>query len=241
MEATRARCHGMTVFPPELPAHLDQPAIISTHDWQAFRNLTYMENHWQRGGWTPGRRSYHWMLSFHQAEDIQRLAERCQTQLPPSGLDLVPLDALHVTLGRIAFTDEIPKETALAIADVAVPRCQSLVPLMLTIGPLAGSQGAIRFSVAPWSPLLTLHRELVAATHAVIGDQCVMDTSQFRPHLSIAYANAEVPIASLVPVLERLRELPPVTTVVPSVALVELRREGLKYVYDIMEELGIAM
>jgi 2'-5' RNA ligase len=239
MEATRARCHGMTVFPPEPPTHLDQPAIISAHDWQAFRNLTHMENHWQRDGWTPGRRSYHWMLSFHDAEEIQRLAERCQAQLPPSGLDLVPLDALHVTLERIAFTDEIPKKTALAIADVARPRCQSLVPLMLTIGPLAGSQGAIRFSVAPWSLLLDLHRELAVATQAVIGDQCIMDTSQFRPHLSIAYANTEVPIASLVPVLERLRELQPVTTVVPSVALVELRREGRKYVYEIIEEVRI--
>lgn len=230
----------VTTFPPDPPRDLDDPAIIRAHDWHAFRQLSRMESHWDRPGWKAGRRSYHWILSFHDANDVQDLAKQCQTQLPPSDLDLVPPDALHVTVGRIGFTDELTRAVADATGRAAIPRCQELAPLALAIGPLAGSGGAIRFSITPWAPLLTLHSQLGAATQAVIGQRSVMHTSQFRPHLSIAYANTTVPIASLRPALDRLRLLPPVSVTVPSVVLVELRREDRAYRYEVVAEVPLA-
>jgi 2'-5' RNA ligase len=232
MEAARSRGNRVSVFPPDLPVKLDDPDAIRAHDWQAFRELTSMENHWQRPGWTPGRRSYHWMLSFHDANNVQRLAKQCQAPLSSEVFDLVPLDALHLTIGRVGFTDEVAKSTALAVAAEAGPYCRKLTPFELVVGPLAGSTGAIRFSLAPWSPLAALHRQLTTVTRAVLGEQCVMNTSHFRPHLSIAYANTTVPVTSLLSILEQLRTFPIATATVVSVVLVELRREGNAYVYD---------
>lgn len=209
------------------------------HDWQAFQRLSSMENHWQRRDWTPGRRSYHWMLSFDGAYDVQRLVKQCQMQLPPAVLDPVPLGALHLTLGRVGFTDELARTAALTVAGESVLHCRELTSFPLTIGPLVGSKGALRFSVAPWSPLLLLHRQLTTATRAVLGEQCVMDTSRFRPHLSIAYANTPVPVASLLPILEQLRTLPTVTVTVPAVVLVELRREKRTYRYEKVDRITL--
>ncbi|SFB59096.1 2'-5' RNA ligase [Amycolatopsis marina] len=218
----------MSVFPAELPASLDDPEVIREHDWEAFCQLTYMENHWDRPGWTPGRRSYHWMLTFDGADDVQQLAKRCQAQLPATKLDPVPLDALHLTIGRIGFTDEVTKTSVRAIAKEA-ERSLDLEPFVLGVGPLAGSSGAARFSVTPWSPLLDLHRQLTAATRTVLGERCSMETSKFRPHLSIAYANDRLPVSDLLPLYEELRTLPPITMSAWSAVLIEMRRDGHTY------------
>jgi 2'-5' RNA ligase len=222
----------VSAFPADLPPDLDDPTTIRRHDWVAFRGLAVMENHWERPGWTPGRRSYHWMLSFHDCDEVQRLAKQCQAQLALAALDLVPLDALHLTIGRIGFTDEVTTTAVRDIVGQASRRCRELAPFELVIGPVAGSAGAIRFSVAPWSPLLKLHRQLADATRAVLGERSAMDTASFRPHLSIAYANTAQPIPALLPRLDSLRALPTTTVTVASAVLVELRREGRAYRYE---------
>ena len=63
-------------------------------DWHRFQQLDHLSNHWQRPGWAKGRYSYHWLLTFGHASDLQTLAARCQElfrNLPH--FDLVPLDA----------------------------------------------------------------------------------------------------------------------------------------------------
>ncbi|MGH3623368.1 MAG: 2'-5' RNA ligase family protein [Sciscionella sp.] len=222
----------MSAFPADLPPDLDDPTAIQQHDWAAFRSLGYLENHWDRPGWTPGRRSYHWMLSFHDSDEVQHLAQQCQAQLAFPALDLVPLDAVHLTLGRIGFTDDVDSTAVHEVVSAATWRCQQLAAFDLVIGPVAGSSGAIRFSVAPWSPLMALHRALSGAAQAVLGQRSAMDTASFRPHLSIAYANTTQPIPPLLPRLNSLRTLPTTTVTIASTLLVELRREGRAYRYQ---------
>jgi 2'-5' RNA ligase len=230
----------VTAFPADPPALLDDAATIQAHDWQAYRHLHQMETHWNRPGWTNGRRSYHWILSFRDVENVRQLAEQCQMQLQRPELDVVPPDTLHVTLGRLGFTDEMARTEVHATADEASAACSLLAPFSLTIGPLTGSTGAVRFSVSPWSQLMELHRELTKATRAIRGARCVMETSQFRPHLSIAYANTTVPMASLLSCVEQLRTLPTENAVVSSVQLVELRREDRTYRFELLQSLRLA-
>lgn len=232
MGQVHASVTGVSAFPATVPDSLDDASTIQEHDWLAFRGVEAMENHWERPGWSLGRRSYHWMLSFHEAPGVRKLAAECQARLRDPSFDHVPLDALHVTLGRVAFTDEIDGATAYAAAENATEPCARLCPFDLTIGPLAGSGGALRFSVAPWIPLLALHQVLAAATRRVLGGRAVMDTAAFRPHLSIAYANATVPVSSLLPVLADLRQLETTSAVVHAVELVELRRDGRTYRFE---------
>jgi 2'-5' RNA ligase len=220
-----------------LPDDLDDPAVIRAHDWQAFRALTRTTNHWNRPGWTDGRRSYHWLVDCSPFEPLRQLAAQCQAPFDDSVFDLAPHDSLHLTLGRVGFTDEITRDTALMVANEATPGCAALSPFRLEVGPLAGSPGALRFTVTPWTPLLAVYDQLAAATRAVLGARAVMDRRSFRPHLSIAYANTDGPVTALLPVAERLRELPAVAIIVESVMLVELRREGRTYRYDRIGEL----
>ncbi|WP_051579707.1 hypothetical protein [Pseudonocardia acaciae] len=99
--------------------------------------------------------------------------------------------------------------------------------------------GAVRFSLYPWTELVELHRFLTNATRAVRGDHCPMDTRQFRPHLSIAYANTTVPIMSILPRIEQLRTLPTEASSITSVELVELRREERAYRFDVLDSLQL--
>jgi hypothetical protein len=218
-------------FPSELPADLDDPSSIRAHDWQAFASLGQMEDHWARPDWTPGTRAYYWMLAF-DGHDLIQLAEQCQARIASPAFDPVPLDALHTTVGRIGFTDQVTLEVVHQVAAVAELQCADLEPFAMEVGPLAGSRSALRFSVSSWSSLLAMHHGLTEATTQVLGSQAVMDTRYFRPHLSIAYANTGVPLASLRGTVQGLRKLPPVTVPVPGVSLVELRRDGQSYRFD---------
>ncbi|WP_436499616.1 2'-5' RNA ligase family protein [Actinokineospora sp. HUAS TT18] len=229
----------MTAFPADLPADLDDAEIIRAHDWQAFQNAGQMNNHWDRPGWLPGRRSYHWMLTFPDADEIQQLAKQCQTALDRPAFDLVPLDALHLTLGRVAFTDEIEPAAVTKIVDIARERCEGLQAFHLDVGPLAGSRGALRFTVSPWTQVLQLHEALSLATRGALDAPTLMDTSYFRPHLSIAYANTTVPIADALLLVTPLRAVPIVSTVVGKATLVELRREDGCYRYESLAEVSL--
>ncbi|WP_161784518.1 hypothetical protein [Actinokineospora spheciospongiae] len=145
-------------FPVDPPPSLNDPDIIRAHDWQAFIQLDSMENHWSRPDWPEGRRSFHWMLSFHSDTVAQELAGQCQAKLARPELDLVPLDALHITIGRVAFIDKLSRRVIRQLIDAASEQCATLTAFDLSLIPLTGSRGALRFSVAPWSPLLRLHQ-----------------------------------------------------------------------------------
>ncbi len=114
-------------------------------DWHRFRQLSQLGNHWERPGWSDGRRSYHWLLTFEYPSALHTLAAQCQEpfhDIPQ--FDLVPLDTLHLTIQRVAFTDELSAASLEAAVTVVSERCQHVVPFGLRIGWLAGSAGAIR-------------------------------------------------------------------------------------------------
>ena len=83
------------------------------------------------------------------------MAAECQSTLNLPYLDPVPLDGLHLTVQRLAFEAEV----APSQVDATVSRARQLLSTMegfeLSIGPLAGSRGAVRFSVSPWAPSRT--------------------------------------------------------------------------------------
>ncbi|MBB5958895.1 hypothetical protein FHS29_005504 [Saccharothrix tamanrassetensis] len=147
----------MTAFPSRLPDDLDDVDVIRSHDWKSFFSLDRMQNHWVRPEWPSGRRAYYWMLPFDGTELVQ-LAKQCQARLEHQRFDLVPLDALHLTVGRVGFVNQVAAEVAATAANAARKRCLRLSPFKVEIGPLARSRGALRFSVSPWSALFPCTR-----------------------------------------------------------------------------------
>ncbi|MGW3728885.1 2'-5' RNA ligase family protein [Streptomyces sp. NPDC000851] len=223
-------------FPAEPPVDLDNLACIAAHDWAAFSALPEMTDHWSRPGWFDGARAYYWMLTFPDASALTDLALRCQEVLAPLGLDLIPEDGLHITLARVGGRDVVTRGRL----DVLARTAARLLPSAFTLRavPLAGSRGAVRFSVGPWRPLVRLHAALLQAGRAE-GLTPPKPTAHFRPHLSVAYNNRRRDARPVVDAVASLRSLPAVDVEVADVQLVELRRDGVTYRWDVLESLPL--
>ncbi|MEU0559401.1 2'-5' RNA ligase family protein [Dactylosporangium sp. NPDC006015] len=205
-------------------------------DWDRFSSLTTMQNHWDRPAWTPGRQAYYWYLTWDSAP-LRSLAEQCQSRLQLPYLDPVPLDALHLTMAKLAWEDQITPAEVKETVGRATDLCTSLRPFTLTAGPLAGSPGAVRLTVTPWEPVLELNRQLVAAGSA----SCLNDEAAFRPHIGVAYCNSNESAKSLIARVEPLRGLPTVSVTTMSAELVLLRREGSTYRWSTCASVPLGM
>jgi 2'-5' RNA ligase len=143
-----------------------------------------------------------------------------------------------LTVQRIGWADEISASELTAVGEAAAGRCSRLSPLKLTVGPLAGSPGAVRFSVLPWEPVFKLRRELLDANNSVLAT--CEKPREFRPHIGIAYCNKPVPTAPLHATVEPLRALPAVDVNVHQVDLVLLSRDGRTYAYSKVRSLPLS-
>lgn len=208
----------------------------AAEDWRRYAQLEQLVNHWDRPGWTPGRRSYHWLISLDDS-GLRELAARCQAQLADfDQLDPVPLSSLHITLRRAGFTDEISRDDALAIAKAAERRCRSIAPFILDIGPLAGSVGAVRFSAGPHKPVLQVRDCVRNAVTRVRGpDESASErTAPFVPHVSIAYCHEPTVAKPVIERVARLRALGAVTVPVSAAQLVKMWREDREYRWEVI-------
>ena len=175
------------------PGQVATVADSVERDWQEFQRLGHMGNHWDRPGWAPGRRAYYWYITFDDTPQLEALAAECQAKLNLPYLDPVPLDRLHLTVQRLAFADEVTTSQVDAAVGCARQLLNTTEAFDLTIGPLAGSRGAVRFSVSPWAPIEGLRRDLREAISSSTEIQLSRSESDFRPHVGIAYCNARVP------------------------------------------------
>jgi 2'-5' RNA ligase len=223
-------------FPARPPADVSEPAVVAACDQAAFDAVETMVDHWDRPGWTAQTRAYYWMLTFPDSPTLADLARRCQQHLAPLGLDPVPDDGLHITLTRVGSAEALPLGRLDDVISAAVP----LLPedFRLCAVPLAGSRGAVRLTVAPWGPVLTLHAGLSESMTA-LGLNPSKPTALFRPHLSLAYNNRSRPAAPVIEAVTALRDLPSVDLHVQDVQLVELRREDRAYRWDVVKSVPL--
>ncbi|MFJ1551629.1 2'-5' RNA ligase family protein [Streptomyces sp. NPDC088246] len=211
-------------FPSAPPSDLDDPEVIVGHDWEAFAAVSRMTDHWARQGWPDGGRVYYWMLTFPDCAALVSRAQQCQHALAHPGMDPVPADGLHVTMARIGDTAHVPAARIHHL--VALAERLALKSFSVLAHPLAGSRGAVRFTLTPWTPLVRLHAELSAHTRQA-GVPGGMPTAAFRPHLGIQYSNRDQLAAPVIEGVAQLRCLPPVPRDITSVDLVELYRTDL--------------
>ncbi len=203
-------------------------------DWAAFAALDRMTNHWDRPGWRPGRSAYYWYLSFRDQDEVQALAERCQAAVAAPYFDIVKRSDLHMTVERVAFTDEIDADSRRLVEANATRELLRFPELRLQIGPLAGSSGALSFSVAPRGRLQELRSRLLSATHAAGFATDVRIAQPFRPHVGISYCNRTIEAAPIIDQVRPLRALPPVAVRISEVVLVALSRHERAYSWNII-------
>ena len=222
-------------FPPDPPGDLDDPHAIAAHDWAAFQAVSHMADHWDRPGWNGGR-AYYWMLTFPSHNTLIDDARVLQDAVAGPTLDPVPADGLHITLNKVAESGTFSRNDLARVASLA----QEYAPraFHLQVGPLAGSKGALRYSVAPWVPLINLHESLAQAG-AQAGAPGGRSTKSFRPHLGIAYSNSIHPAAPVAAQVAELRGRPSIPLLIGHVDLVELRREYAAYRWEVIAEVTL--
>jgi 2'-5' RNA ligase len=222
-------------FPPNPPTDLNDAAVIADNDWAAFSRITHMRNHWDRPNWFPCRRAYYWMLEFPEHPALIDLARRCKHAVAPLGMDAIPEDGLHITMPRIGEID-VPRTQLNELANAAAEHVPAA--FALRVGSLSGSYGALRFTVAPWEPLVGLHAAL-SATNRRFGLGNGAPSSRYRPHLGIAYNSAPRPAQPVIDLVATLRSETTVVVDVASVELVELRRESAAYKWDVLRSVRL--
>ncbi|MFI5987619.1 2'-5' RNA ligase family protein [Streptomyces sp. NPDC051555] len=223
-------------FPPVPPAVLDDELAVLAADWSAFAGIDRMSNHWARPGWGPGRRSFYWMITFPGNRELADEASWCQRELAAFSLDPVPADGMHITMNKIGVMGQVRREQLEELARSV--RGTLGGPLRLLAHPMAGSRGAVRFTVTPWTGLVSLHAALAQAGERA-GVPGGTETALFRPHLGIMYHNCDRPAVDLIDAVAALRERAPVEVVVDTVRLVELRREDRAYRWEILHEVAL--
>lgn len=198
-----------------------------------------MTNHWDRPGWRPGRTAYYWYLSFRDQPEVQALAEQCQSAFDAPHFDLIAPTDLHMTLERVAFTDELDDNGRRRAEANARSALKAFGVLQFQVGPLTGSRGALSFSASPNERLHELRSRLLAATHSAGFALDVSVADPFRPHVGIGYCNRTVDALPIIEQVRVLRALPPVDVCISKLTLVELTRNERSYTWEIVSTLPL--
>ncbi|MFG1771752.1 2'-5' RNA ligase family protein [Nocardia salmonicida] len=190
-----------------------------------------MEDHFTVKPWPGGFSAYYWYLTFEDAELVS-LARQCQQSLSSFGLHPVSLSSLHMTLCRVGAADSISDAAIEVVTSSAAEALERIDSFEIEVGPLAGSSGAVRFSVTPWSSIWQLATILRSHSVNAAAGTASKPLSDFRPHIGIAYSNRRQEIAPIIERVSQLRNIVPVPVAVTRVKLVRLWRSQDSYEWD---------
>lgn len=209
--------------------------------WEGLLGRGHMADHWSAHGWRPDDRRLSWFLTLAPGslrEEIVRLQEPLNLPF----LDPLAPDALHLTVQGIAGADEVDAMTVDALAVEARRRLAELRPFALELeGVNAFDQGVV-LQVFGWPPLLAVRRGLREAITAVLGPSLPGDAEEgFFPHVSLAYANGAGEVTEVVGRVAALRDAHVGMWTVDHVDLVELRRGGHAYEWDLRHRVPIGV
>jgi 2'-5' RNA ligase len=168
---------------------------------------------WWRPGWHVGRRAYTFHITFDDEaaveglDELHRLAtdyQRVLATLP--GLDMVPLQWLHLTMQNVGFTDEVSESEAAAVLDEARRRCASLQAFELVMDEAEVRSEGVALRPHPADPVCQV-RDAVRAAIGSIRDEVPEAPEHahgFEPHVSLAYSNSEAPSEPVSDAIDRV-------------------------------------
>lgn len=192
---------------------------------------------WQRPGRRAGRLQYHWHVLFHDQPRVHEVAAAAQRKLAgPPGLDMVPLQWLHLTTLVVGFADEVPRQAVDAMVATARHLLAADEPIRVSLSRVYYHPEAVVLPVEPPGALEPVLSALQVAAREG-GCSCRTDTDPWRPHISIAYSNGSGPAA---PVIEALGLRVPATEItIRSVSLVAQAQVGHSWQWQPVAEVGL--
>ncbi|MFD7655070.1 2'-5' RNA ligase family protein [Actinosynnema sp. NPDC059797] len=191
-------------------------------------------NHWYwRPGWRPGREFYTWHLTFNGEHDLHRLVSEYQEALRDvPGLDLVPLDWLHITMQGVGFVDEVPETDMRKIVDAVSARLSDLQRKTLRFQAFTTRPQAIALKPEPPDAVHDIRNRIRQGIADVWGESRVPESDvTFEPHLSVAYVNTDGPSTPVRTALSG-HGFEPAEAVIDRAHLIRLRRHEHTYVWS---------
>lgn len=157
--------------------------------------MTRIADHWWwRPGWGPGTRFYTFHFTFRDQPAVQEHAARAHAQLGGlPGLDLVPVQWLHLTTQGIGFADKVSDDDLTAITSAARRRLATVAPVQVSVGPPVVASEGIACRVGPDGALNPARDAIRAAIADAWGCDRVPEGPDWTPHVSVAYSNRSGP------------------------------------------------
>ncbi|MDQ6946930.1 MAG: 2'-5' RNA ligase family protein [Actinomycetota bacterium] len=163
-------------------------------------------------------------MLFHDQPLVRELAAKAQDRLVRlPGLDMVPIQWLHLTTYIVGFVDEIPEAKIDAMVAEARRLLTGIPPIPVSLGRVFYHPEAVTLPVEPIGVLDPVLDAVRAASDSA-GCAGHTDTNPWRPHISIAYSNSVFPAAPIIAALGR--SLPAVKVTTRSVSLVAQAQVG---------------
>lgn len=190
-----------------------------------------MSTHWwQRPHRRPGRAEYHWHMLFGGQPKVLELAALAQRKLDGlPGLDLVPLQWLHLTTLVVGYADQVPKPAVTSMVDTATNLMADIEPIEVSLGRVYYHPEAVVLLVDPPGALdPVLSAVSIAAREA--GCEGRPGTDPWVPHISVAYSNGSFPAGPAFAALGR--RVPETEITISSVSLVAQTQVGHSWQWE---------
>lgn len=204
---------------------MTQDHLLQTH------TETVQSHWWWRPGWHQGRRFYTWHLTFEGQHDFHQLVTEYQAQLADvPGVDLVPLEWLHLTIQGVGFTDEV-SDADLDQVVTFVRRQLANLPsgLRVTFNRALVRNEAVALPPSPLEEVTEVRTAIREALADVWGVEHVPEpVTGFQPHVSLAYLDTNGPSTPFIEAIEKVRPQP-VTIGASEAALIILNRDDRMY------------
>jgi 2'-5' RNA ligase len=189
-----------------------------------------MINRWQnRKEPGPGQGALYWHILVGDHPEARDLAHTAQKRLAGfHGLHMTPTEWLHITTLIVGSTNDMTPDQQYEMLTAASELLAALPPVTMTLSRILYHPEAIAVAVQPTDALKQIRNAVQAATHRVTGREGHSKSTQWTPHMTIAYSETEQPAEPLIAALGR--EVQSHEFTVDAVTLVEQR--GAERLWD---------
>lgn len=190
-------------------------------------------SHWEHGRWAPGETRLHWyLLPFAvPAASVESIA----SVLTKPGFDVVPATWLHCTV--VALVPPLVSADRSAVDHMVgtVRSAAAGLDRITASASLAAYHSALVWELEPVDAFHGVFAAVVASSASIIRTD---PTRPYRPHLTVAYANAPHDDAAVARMVnDRSGDLECVEFA--TLSLLDVRQESGCYRWDIVEEIQL--
>lgn len=199
--------------------------------------LTEMRSHWDSSDpqWRPGMRKYAFHLTMQQAPAVQQIAEDAHRALAGfEGLDPVETPWLHLTMSGLGATEQVTPPQLDAIGGLVFEHFAALKTPRVEFDHLRVEEEGVLLAAERSDWLMLLNQVQRDAIDEVLGAR---EWRDFWPHVSLAYCSAPTEASAVKDALGAVASgVPEKVEGVPTLTLMQLRRENHTYQWDIIRE-----